>query len=75
MKAGVPTLTETKDAIIIRIPKNWVGGLRCHQLTESEVLQIAAAGEREFRKGTTQEFGAFLAKGHPAYAKAFRRAR
>lgn len=75
MKAGVPTLTETKDAIIIRIPKNWVSGSRRHQLTESEVLQIAAAGEREFRKGKTQEFGAFLSKHYPSYAKSFRRSR
>lgn len=75
MKTSAPTITETKEAIIIRIPKGWVTDSHRRPLREADVLQIVAAGEREFQDGKTQEFGAFLAKHYPAYARTFRRAR
>ena len=62
LKASVPTFRETDDAIIIRIPKEWVGHRRARQLTEADVLRMVARGEQEFRHGKTQEFGAFLPK-------------
>ena len=75
MKLNSPTITETKEAIIIRIPKGWVTETGRRPLTEAQVLRIVAAGEREFRDGKTQEFGAFLAKRSPAHARSYRRAR
>ena len=74
MKIETPTITETKEAIIIRIPKGWVANSRRRPLTAEEVLRIVATGEREFQEGKTQELGAFLAKHHPAHARTFRRA-
>ena len=75
MKVSVPTLTETKYAIIIRIPKNWVTESRARSLSESDVLKIVARGQREFREGKTQEFSAFLAQHYPAHARTFRHPR
>ena len=75
MKVAAPTLTETKYAIIIRIPKEWVARSRTGSLTEADVLRLVARGEREFRQGKTQEFGAFLAEHYPAHVRAFRRPR
>ena len=74
MKLETPTITETSEAIIIRIPKGWVTSRR-RPLKEAEVLRMVAAGEREFRAGKTQEFSAFIARRYPAHARAFRRAR
>lgn len=71
----VPTIEETKEAIIIRIPKGSVTDSGRRPLTDAEILRFVRAGERQFQKGKTQEFGAFLGKRHPAYAKIFRRAR
>lgn len=75
MKADAPTITETREAFIIRIPKDWVDDPGRHPLTAAQVLRLVTAGEREFRAGKTQEFGAFLARRHPAHARTFRRAR
>jgi len=75
MKAAVPTISETKEAIIIRIPKGWMSDPQRRPLRAADVLRIVAAGEREFREGNTQEFGTFLTKHYPAYARTFRRAR
>ncbi len=75
MRVDAPTITETATAIIIRIPKGWVTPSPRPSLTEDRVIRMVAAGEREFRAGKTQEFGVFLAKRHPAHARAFRRAR
>ena len=73
--AITPTITETDEAIIIRIPKRWVGQPDRSQLTKADVLRIVAAGEREFRHGKTRTFDSFLAKQHPTHARIFRRAR
>ena len=75
MNTSVPTITETKYAIIIRIPKTWAVDPHRRPLTEAQVLRMVAAGEREFREGRTQELSSFLARRYPAYARAFRRAR
>ena len=75
MRTLIPTLTETKTAIIIRIPKDWVIHSRSRILTEADVLRVVAKGEREFRQGKTQEFGAFLAQRHPTHTRSFRRSR
>ena len=75
MKLTVPTITETREAVIIRIPKAWVGSRARRPLTEAAVVRMVAVGERAFRQGKTQEFGAFLAKRYPAHVRIFRRAR
>ena len=75
MKISTPTLTETSDAIIIRIPKEWMTHPRARALTVSQVVRIVKRGEREFREGKTLELGAFLARRHPGYARALRRSR
>jgi len=75
MKANTPTITETREAIIIRIPKGWMTDSKRPPLTEAQVLKMVARGKEEFRAGKTQELGAFLTKHYPAYARTFRRAR
>ncbi len=73
--AVTPTITETSETIIIRIPKRWMAEPERSRLTKSDLLRIVASGEREFRQGKTRAFDSFLAKHHPAHAKSFRRAR
>lgn len=75
MKEAVPTITETDEAIIIRIPKGWVRDPHRNLLTPAHILRIVETGEREFRAGKTREFSAFLAQRYPAYARRFPRAR
>ncbi len=58
--AHIPTLTETSDAISIRIPKDWVRTSSSRRLTAAHVLRLVARGEREFRRGATQSLSAFL---------------
>lgn len=74
-RSDTPTITETREAIIIRIPKGWVADSDRRPVTAGDILRIVAAGEREFREGKTQEVGAFLAKYHPAHARTYRRTR
>jgi len=59
MEVTVPTITETKEEIIIRIPKGWrrFGGARSGV---KEILRIVREGEREFRAGSTRTFEDFL---------------
>jgi len=71
----IPTLTETKDAIVIRIPKEWVRAPHAHPLTEAEVLRIVSRGEREFRRGKTQALGTFLRRYRLGHATTVRRSR
>ena len=75
MKLDTLTVTETREAIVIRIPRGWFTDSRRRRLTEAEVLRVVSSGEREFRRGKTQAFSAFLARRYPAYARVFRRAR
>lgn len=71
----VPTMIETKDALVIRIPKEWMTASRSRPLTEAEVLRIVTRGEREFRRGKTQALGTFLSRRHLSHATATRRSR
>ena len=73
--AITPTITETDEAIIIRIPKRWMAEPERLQLTKADIVRIVATGEREFRQGKTRTFDSFLSKRHPVHAKTFRRAR
>lgn len=75
MKISTPTISETSNEIVIRIPKRWVGHSESRPLTEAQVLRFVAAGTREFRQGKTKTFGAFLANAHPLHARISRRTR
>ncbi|MCR4328202.1 MAG: hypothetical protein NUV53_01660 [Patescibacteria group bacterium] len=73
METGVPTITETKKEIIIRIPKGWRQGGRSFGV--EDVLRIAREGTREFRRGETRTFETFLTTSHPLHARGARRSR
>ncbi len=75
MKISTPTISETSDEIVIRIPKRWVGHSEPRPLTEAQVLRFVAAGTREFRQGKTRPFEDFLSTRHSLHARISRRTR
>ncbi len=73
MEITVPTITETKKEIIIRIPKQWKAG--SSGLGVADLLQVVHDGEGEFRAGKTRAFEQFLREKYPSYAKIPKRSR